>query len=573
MAKKAEDTKPNGVIKVETSSDKTALELEAEISKLAKSAGKKKPKVLPKKKPAAKAKVIKKPTATEPKADPVEDDGAVSIVVKHAPPAAKKSPINDDSEELTKEPPKITGHRGRKIEPLKAKPEVGMVEKIEEEVEVAEEDVEKEEPKEEKPEVDETEEPVAEEEAEKKSSDDSDSLATEKKLDAMADKFKAQKEAQKKLEDEPQVAKIYDTKKYHVPINVNRHHRRNAVPMWAEILILIVGLLGALVYGVWSGVIDVELPFISEKSSPAEVASTESGAQVTDVKLSETVTTEPEVAAAEVESVRQLFDYEEEFNKGDLDLEFVANGFNYSFSGSFKIDAESKISVDLLGDEARTQVERMFEDGLKSLSYSSSSPFSSSQTITYKTNSSLMTGISDGALLGLNQIFAAPLNDISLAFDTSLYSLNDDCKKARAKFIESYDNLKVLSSDISNDMIEVLGFYNSLAEVCGTDGEDNSFVAIDKNVLPDISVDTERTEDSIVITVKNGNVVAVKLTLRNLSLAESIPSDTLELPDFTDMRMIDLSLLAVCSQEAFAEYTAGDSISTLANAAECKALN
>lgn len=45
----------------------------------------------------------------------------------------------------------------------------------------------------------------------------------------------------------PHVARVYDTQTYHLPLSVDHHHRRAQFPRWAQALLLLIGLAGAVI--------------------------------------------------------------------------------------------------------------------------------------------------------------------------------------------------------------------------------------------------------------------------------------------------------------------------------------
>lgn len=67
--------------------------------------------------------------------------------------------------------------------------------------------------------------------------------------DTVTDKALKNSEAQ-------QHTKVYDTQKYHLPIKPNRHHRSSALPLWVQMLILIVLVAGGAYYVLQTDLID-----------------------------------------------------------------------------------------------------------------------------------------------------------------------------------------------------------------------------------------------------------------------------------------------------------------------------
>ncbi len=54
----------------------------------------------------------------------------------------------------------------------------------------------------------------------------------------------------------PHVARIYDTRTYHIPISVDHHHRRAILPLWGQIVVLLIGLVAMIVIGRATGLVE-----------------------------------------------------------------------------------------------------------------------------------------------------------------------------------------------------------------------------------------------------------------------------------------------------------------------------
>jgi hypothetical protein len=92
------------------------------------------------------------------------------------------------------------------------------------------------------------------------------------KLDAITGELKAREnEKAAEANKEQQTAKIYDTKKYHLPIKAGRHHRKSQLPTWAQLLVLLVALVGALYYAVSTDIISFgeTTSFLDDNSNSA----------------------------------------------------------------------------------------------------------------------------------------------------------------------------------------------------------------------------------------------------------------------------------------------------------------
>ncbi len=55
----------------------------------------------------------------------------------------------------------------------------------------------------------------------------------------------------------PHVARIFDTQTYHIPITVDHHHRRAALPLWGQISAVAVGLAAMVILGLVFGLVDL----------------------------------------------------------------------------------------------------------------------------------------------------------------------------------------------------------------------------------------------------------------------------------------------------------------------------
>jgi hypothetical protein len=47
----------------------------------------------------------------------------------------------------------------------------------------------------------------------------------------------------------PHAVRIYDTRTYHIPISVDRHHRKAMMPLWAQITIVLIGVAAMVMIG------------------------------------------------------------------------------------------------------------------------------------------------------------------------------------------------------------------------------------------------------------------------------------------------------------------------------------
>lgn len=52
--------------------------------------------------------------------------------------------------------------------------------------------------------------------------------------------------------DSPHVARIYDSKTYHIPLSVDRHHRKAMMPAWAWALTILIGIATAASYFIYT---------------------------------------------------------------------------------------------------------------------------------------------------------------------------------------------------------------------------------------------------------------------------------------------------------------------------------
>lgn len=269
--------------------DKTPAELEAEIAATASALGGKSPK---EKKPSVKEETesaasepIKVETETpepEPVQPPVKDEAEdedkgerLTVTIKKKEPATPPPEETDKKDEPESEKPTVIKHSGKKITPLSSQIRPTTTE--EDEAKPTEDAPEQAEAETDSQDTSTDDTPASPEEtADSEASEDSDEKEEDnqtqkpsepqneasRKLAAMSGELKAREE-QKAAENEnngQQTAKVYDTKKYHLPIKPGRHHRRAGFPRWAQVLILLLAVAGAAYYAWSSGLLSFSGP-------------------------------------------------------------------------------------------------------------------------------------------------------------------------------------------------------------------------------------------------------------------------------------------------------------------------
>ena len=388
------------------------------------------------------------------------------------------------------------------------------------------------------------------------------------KLDAISEELKNKHTANtKKASDEGlQAAKIYDTKKYHVPIKPNRHHRRAAVPFWLEVVIVIIGILTSIGYAIYADVIDIDAPLLSQNQT--EQADAEQ-ALVDESSSQAKVDTPPATKAL------GLIDYRSSFNRGDAELVFRLEDTTYQMAGQFTIDSDANLVLDMLTTEQQQQAEaQLSRDELKNLSYPGRSAFDTQLTIEYLANATIPARVTTGSLLGLATVLTdATHNDVAISFASELHTTNQACSSALRSFLRDYEQLDASAADTRQQVAGVIDRYNRLANACtDTSASNNEIPTTPLELVPEYTIVLEQSDSQVIVkALDTADQEVVNLTLSNLRYEEPLdaPIVTETTPEFVSTRFIDMVLLGQCDAQIFDAYQAGDDLSALAKSGDC----
>lgn len=376
------------------------------------------------------------------------------------------------------------------------------------------------------------------------------------KLNEMASALKNR--GQQTDSEEQNAAKIYDTKKYHVPIKVNRHHRKAAVPLWAEILILLVGVFAAVAYAAYSDILDTSsLPFVSNNSSESNA----------DKKSTVADTTPNQQQILALGSV----DFQNKFNTGTARIQFERGEFTYDLPATFMISARGEVIVDFLTDAQSAQVDSELLENVKPLTYPATSIFDNTTKIEFLPNSGVVGLVTPTSLLGLSEAYTGASNDVSLEYAEDLFNTSEKCVAAVKSFRDSLDAARISESLVSQAVSASLRAYQAINPACQTATSKDALQTLAADDIATRKLSIEQTDKKVTVRATSDSLGNITIELSNFALQQNleIPDIAATSPEFLANRVLDMALIGQCPADTFATYTAGATLPQLAKAQSC----